>query len=132
MASTAINPVTTLITGGEITAGTTVASSQTCTITATTAQGALDFATLAVRVTNTCTTTACVLTLNAGATAYSGIGAGDSATIALGSNTTIIIGGQTFESARYLKLGAQSIQFTQTSGTGPTSWEAYQAPRASE
>jgi len=126
MASTTLTVVSTAITGGAITAKTGVASSQTLTVSPSTAQGALDFNTLAVRCENTNTTTAVTLSLGVG-TEFSAIEVG-AASISIGTASTVIIGGKTFEGARFLDSSG-NIVFTQT-GTGPTSWEAYQRPKA--
>jgi hypothetical protein len=128
MASTTLSVLTPTLAGATITAKTGVASSETLTIQATTAQSALDFRSLFVRVANTSSTAAVTLSLAAG-TEYSGIGVG-AKSISIATEATVIIGGQTFESARFLS-SAGTIVFTQT-GAGPTSWEAFQKPRASE
>lgn len=128
MASTTLSVLTPTLAGATITAKTGVASSQTLTISPTSAQSALDFATLHVRVENTSTTAAVTLSLGVG-TEFSSKGQG-AYSISLATATTIMIGGQDFEGARFLTSG-KTIVFTQT-GAGPTSWEAYQAPRATE
>ena len=128
MASTTLSVLTTTLAGATITAKTAVASSETLTVSATTAQSSLDFKSLHIRVQNVSTTASVSLSL-AASTEYSAYRIG-AATVSVGTATTVVIGGQTFESARFLATGG-SIVFTQT-GTGPTSWEAYQAPRATE
>lgn len=132
MASTTLTVLTPLITGAAIVTTSnsyvSLASSNTMTVQATTAQAALDFATLHIRVENTSTTASVSLSLAAG-TEYSDIGIG-AATITIATATTAVIGGQTFEGSRFLS-SANTIVFTQT-GTGPTTWEAYQSPGASE
>jgi hypothetical protein len=128
MASTTRSVVTAIITGGSITASAAVASSDTVTISATTAQGALNMSGLFVRVENQSTTASIALSLGKG-TRWSSIGQG-AKSITVGTATTVIIGGQDFEDARFM-ITAGTIVFTQT-GTGPSSWEAYQAPRATE
>lgn len=106
-----------------------LASSDTVLISVTTAQSSLDFKSLHVRAQNTNSITTVVLTLAAG-TKFSSIGAGTkSITIATGDS--IMIGGQDFESARFLNFTAGTILLTAT-GTGPTSIEAYQAPKVGE
>jgi hypothetical protein len=128
MASTTLSILTPTITGATITAKAALASSETMTIQATTAQTGIDTATLHIRVENQSTTASVSLSLAASATYQDGgIGA---ATVSIATATTVMIGGQFFESARF-KNTAGTIIFTQT-GTGPTSWEAYQKPRASE
>jgi len=128
MASTTRSVVTAVITGGTITASAAVASSETVTISPTTAQSALDMKSLFVRVENQSTTASVTLSLGKG-TRWSSTGQG-AKSITVGTATTVIIGGQDFEDARFM-ITAGTIVFTQT-GTGPTSWEAYQAPRSSE
>jgi len=106
----------------------TTASSDTMTISATTAQGAMDFVSLHILVVNPNSTESAVLSLAAG-TEYSSIGQG-AKSITVTTEATFIIGGQDFESARFLSSG-DTIVFTQ-SGTGPCTWTAFQSPRASE
>jgi len=120
--------MTPVITGTANSTKSAVASSQTLTIQASTAQGALDMATLVVRVENVNTTEAVTLSLGV-STEYSDLGIG-AASISVGTATTVVIGGQLFESARFLTTSG-TIIFTQA-GTGPTTWAATQKPRASE
>lgn len=128
MASTTRTVLSPTITGATVSASAAVASSQTATIQATTAQSALDFQNLVIRVENQNTTASVTLSLAKG-TRYSGIGVG-AASITVATATTIVIGGDLLEGARFLNT-AGTIVFTQT-GTGPTSWEAFQRPRANE
>ena len=128
MASTTLSVLSATLAGAEITAKTSVASSETLTVSPTTAQSSLDFKSLHIRVQNVSSTASVSLSL-AASTEYSAEGIG-AATVSVGTATTVVIGGQTFESARFLATGG-SIVFTQT-GAGPTSWEAYQEPRATE
>jgi hypothetical protein len=128
MASTTRSVLTPTLTGAAITASAAVASSDTVTISATTAQGALNMKALFVRVENQSTTASIGLSLGKG-TRYSSIGQG-AKSITVGTASTVILGGQDFEDARFM-ITAGTIVFTQT-GTGPSSWEAYQAPRATE
>ena len=128
MASTTRSVLTPTLTGATITASGAVASSQTCTISPTTAQSVLDFANLHIRVENQNSTTSVSLSLGVG-TRWSDIGQG-AKTITIATATTVVIGGQDFEGTRFLNT-AGSIVFTQT-GTGPTSWEAFQSPRSLE
>lgn len=129
MASTTFTVLTPAITGTEITAKTGVASSQTMTIDPSTAQGSLNMSALFVRCDNTNSTTGVTLSLGAGDSVWLEYGIG-AASISVATETTVIIGGQGFESSRFL-TSSGTIVFTQT-GTGPTSWEAYQAPKAEE
>ena len=103
-------------------------SSDTVVISVTTAQTALDFATLAVRATNANTITSVILTLGVG-TEWSDIGIGTT-TVSLGTAETMIIGGHLFESARFLTSG-DTVIFT-AAGSGPTSIEATQTPKATQ
>jgi hypothetical protein len=128
MASTTLTIQSPAISGTTVSGKTAVASSETLTIQASTAQGAIDFKSLKVRIENTSTTASVSLSLGAG-TEYGGVGIG-AATVSIGTATTVIVGGQTLEGTRFLTSG-NTIVFTQT-GTGPTSWEAYQTPRALE
>lgn len=128
MASTTLTVVTPTITGAAQSTKSDVASSQTLTISPSTAQGSLDMRSLVVRCTNVSTTASVSLSIGAG-TEYSDKGIG-AATVSIATATTVIIGGQLFESARF-QTTAGTVVFTQT-GTGPTTWEAYQAPRATE
>ena len=128
MASTSLTIVTAALTGASITQKTAVASSNTVTISASTAQSAIDFNTCFVRVENTSSTASVTLSLGVG-TEYSAKGVG-AKSITVATATTVVIGGQDFEGTRFL-TSSGTIVFTQ-SGTGPTSWEAYQKPRATE
>ena len=129
MASTALTIQTaTLASTGLTVVPKTIVTAETMTISASTAQGAIDFKTLMIRVTaNTTSTT--VLSLAAG-TQYSSKNQG-AFVVNIPSATSVIIGGQDFEGARFLNSSG-SIVFTQTTGTGASSWEAFQQPRASE
>jgi len=128
MASTTFTILTPAIGGTTITAKTGVASSQTITLAGTTAQGCIDGKTLFIRATNTNTTESVVLTLGVG-TEGSDLGVGTS-TVTIGTAATVIIGGHGLDTARY---GTSGNTIVITSGsTGPCSFEAYQAPRATE
>lgn len=124
MASTSPSVLTCTIDGATITASGSVASSETVTITPTTAQSILDFNTLMIRVENQSSTASVTVSLGVG-TEFSDRGIG-AKSISIGTATTVIIGGQGFEGSRFQTSGG-TIVFTQT-GTGPTSWEAFQAP----
>ena len=129
MSERTLKPTTPVITGVAVTAASgTVASSDTMVISATTAQSALDMSSLVLRVENTNTTASVSLSLAAsGVYSARGIGA---ATVTIATGATVVIGGQNFESARFLAAGG-TLTFTQT-GAGPTAWTAFQAPRALE
>jgi len=129
MANGTLKVTTASLGGAAITAASgTIASSETMTISATTAQSALDFSTLVIRVANANSTASVTLSLGAG-DGWSGVGQG-AKSITVGTGASVVIGGHEFESARFLKADG-SIVFTQA-GVGPTSWEAYQMPRAME
>jgi len=138
MASGTLTITTPVITGTLLGTGPTVihatnailgvASGQTATIQNSTAQSSIDFASCYVRVQNTSSTSSVTFSVGVG-TEYSSIGIG-AASISLATNSTIIVGGKSWESARF-QTSAETVVFTQT-GSGPTSWEAYQSPRATE
>lgn len=127
MASTSVTVITPTITGATITGASAVASSETITIQASTAQGALDFNTLHVRI--QAVGGSVTPTIGAG-TVWSEKGQGSKALSAIASSTSVILGGQDFESARYM-ITAGTIVITMA-GTGTASIEAYQSPRATE
>jgi glutamate synthase domain-containing protein 3 len=127
MASTTLTVLTATLTGATITGVTAVASSETCTISPSTAQGALDFNSLKIRI--SAVGGSVTPTINAG-TVFSAKGQGAKALSAIASSGTVIVGGQDFEGARFL-ITAGTIVFSFT-GTGTASIEAYQYPRATE
>lgn len=125
MANGTLKCSTPVLSGVAVTAASgTIASGETMTIFATTAQSSLDFSGLVVRVSNASTTASVTLSLGAGDN-FSEIGQG-AKSISVGTAATVIIGGIGFESARFLTDDA-ALVFTQT-GAGPTSWEAYMLP----
>ena len=126
MASTTFTVISPAITGTTITAKTSVASSETMTISPSTALSTLDSQGLYIRATNTNTTESVTLSIGVG-TQFSARGIG-AATVTIATNASVLIGGKLFDTARFQTSGG-TIVITQT-GTGPTSWEAYQAPRA--
>jgi len=125
MASVTVTARTVTLAGTSITPKTGVGDGQTATLCSDTE---LDFERTFVRVYNTGSANAVTLSLGVG-TQYSGKGIG-AKSISLASSTTIIIGGDDFEGARFL-TSSGTVVFTQT-GTGPTSWEAYAPPKATE
>ena len=128
MSATTLSVVTATKAGATI-ASTAVASADTITISATTAQSALDFSTLMIRIT---ATSAMTLSLAAGGvtmTDWSEVGQGALA-VTVASGTSVIFGGQDFESARFKNATAGSITFTVSAGSG--SFEAYQEPNVFE
>lgn len=127
MGSTTLSVQTPALLGTVISGVTAVASSETCTIQAATAQSSLDFKSLMIRI--TAVGGSVTPTLRAG-TEYSGVNLGNKALTAIASSASAIIGGQDFEGARFLSSGnTLIIAFT---GTGTASIEAYQKPKASE
>jgi len=129
MAARTLQPTTIALTGAaQVAASGTSASSDTMTISASTAQSSLDFKSLAIVAANASTTASVSLSLAAGAN-FSEIGQG-AATISIGTAATVVIGGQGFEGARFLSATG-TLVFTQT-GAGPLTWTASQYPRATE
>lgn len=126
MASTTFTVLNPALTGTEITAKGSVASSETLTISPSTADNSLRMDRLYVRVENQNSTASVTLSLGVG-TEYSGLGIG-AASISVGTAATVIVGGEDFDGNRFMTSGG-TIVFTQT-GTGPTQWEAYQFPMA--
>ena len=109
-------------------ASTTIASSETMTISATTAQAALNLRSLMVYVANASSTASVTLSLGAGDN-FSEIGQG-AYSITVGTAATVMIGGRGFESARFLDSNG-ALVFTQA-GAGPTTWLAFQEPNVWE
>jgi len=129
MANGTLKVTTVALTGVAGTAAsTTIASSETMTISATTAQSALSLRSLMVYVANVSSTASVTLSLGAG-TNFSEIGQG-AYSITVGTAATVMIGGQGFESARFLDSNG-AIVFTQA-GAGPTTWLAFQEPNVWE
>lgn len=111
-----VNPAIPLITGTS-NAG-TACTAETVYIVPTTAQSVLDFSRMVVRIANQ-TSAVTVITMNAG-TQFSEFGQGGGSTISLGTSGSasgvILIGGTSFESARYLdSSGYFSFSCTGTS-----------------
>jgi hypothetical protein len=129
MANGTLKPTTPVLTGVAITAASgTIASSETMTITATTAQSILKPERLVITVANANSTESVVLSL-AAADDYSDKGQG-AKSITIATESTVIIGGQGLESARFL-TDDNALVFTQT-GTGPTTWTATILPNSWE
>jgi hypothetical protein len=127
MASTSVTVITPTLLGAVITGASSVATGETITIQASTAQSALDFKSLFVRV--SAVGGSVTPTISVG-TRYSSVGQGAKALTAIASSTSAIIGGQDFESSRFLNTaGTLIMSFV---GTGTASIECYQYPRASE
>ena len=130
MASTSISAVTTLITGAAPDSGSCTASGDTCTITGPSG-GPIDFNTLAIRVENTGSDATAIATISV-SSGYSSLDQGTAA-FSISTNSTVIIGGEDFESARFKQVSAQSVILTMTTqstsaNTALTSIEASQAP----
>lgn len=122
MANGTLKCTTPVLAGVAVTAASgTIVSSETMTISVTTAQSSLDFANLIVHVANASTTASVTLSIGAGDD-FSEVGQG-AASVSVGTAATVVIGGPGFESARFLTDDA-TLVFTQA-GAGPTTWEAY-------
>lgn len=129
MADGTLKPTTPVLTGVAITAASgTIASGETMTITATTAQSILKIEKMVITVANASSTAGVTLSL-AAADDYSDKGQG-AKSISIGTAATVVIGGQGFESARFL-TDDNALVFTQT-GAGPTTWTATVLPSAWE
>ena len=128
MGSTTLTVQAPTLLGTVITGVTAVASSETCTIGASTAASQLDFSTLMVRITaNTGSVTPTISVGNR----WSSVSQGAKTLTTIASSGSAVIGGQDFESARFLQMTAGTLIMSFT-GTGTASIEAYQAPRAVE
>lgn len=125
MADGTLKPTTPVLAGVAVTAASgVITNGETMTISATTAQSALNLSKLAIIVSNT---TSAAVTLSLAATdVYSGKGIGPATSISIGTSTTVVIGGKFFESARFLK-NAGTLVFTQT-GASNTTWTAVMLP----
>lgn len=111
-----VNPYTPLITGTDITATDTGGSTSTLYIEPNTAQSVLDLNKLVVVFENYSSTASCTITLEKGED-FSAIGIGDAAAVTLGTAETCVIGGTSFESARFQNDDG-GIEFTiTTAGT---------------
>ena len=114
MAVTTNTVIVPTILGQEITSSTGLASGDTITIDFQSAQGMLDTKTLMVRCANTLSAGTMTMTIGVG-TEGSDIGRGSQACTAIGSDDTVIIGGQDFDSARFL-TSAGTIVLTMAGG----------------
>ena len=99
MADLTINPVSVSLSGAAITKE-SFASMSNIIITPTTAQSSLNFEDLFIVIENSGTSSACTVTVKAGAD-YSEVGIGDTATITVATSSTKVIGGRKLESARF-------------------------------
>ena len=99
MADLTISPVSVSLSGAAITKE-SFASMSNIIITPTTAQSSLNFEDLFIVIENSGTSSACTVTVKAGAD-YSEVGIGDTATITVATSSTKVIGGRKLESARF-------------------------------
>ena len=129
MASTTFAVLTPTLLGTSVTAKASVASSETITFSVSTAQSTIDCKTLVIRATNQNTTTTVGLTIGVG-TEGSEIGIGAASCTTIGTASSVYIGGQGFDSARFGTSG-NTVLLTVV-GTGPMSFEATQRPNAFE
>jgi hypothetical protein len=126
MASTSLTVQVPVLLGTVITGASSVASSETITIQAATAQGTLDMANLYVRITSVGGSV--TPTIGVG-TRFSNVVLGAKALTAIASSASAIIGGKDFEDSRFM-ITAGTIVITMA-GTGTASIEAYsKAPGA--
>lgn len=127
MGSTTLTVQAPVLLGTVITGVTDVASSETCTIKASTAASQLDFASLKVRITAVDGSVTPSIAVGSG---WSAIGQGSKALTAIASSASVIIGGQDFEGARFQNASGNCV--FSFAGSGTASIEAYQSPRANE
>ncbi len=131
MASTTRTVIVPTLIGQAITASTGFGSADTVTLDFASAQGMLDPSTLMIRITNNASAATLSYSLGVG-TEGSEIGQGAKSGSAIATESSVIVGGQGFESARFLtSAGTIVITFTGGAGTDDTV-EAYQIPRASQ
>ena len=128
MASTTSTVIVPTILGQEISSVTGLTSGETVTIDFQSAQGMLDTKTLMVRASNTQSAATMTMSIGVG-TEGSDLGRGTQTCTAIGSDDTAIIGGQDFDSARFM-TSAGTIVLTMVSGCVDCTFESYQIPRA--
>ena len=129
MAARTLQVTTPTITGASVASiSSNMVSADTVVISVTTAQSSLGFDSLVIRADNLNSETSVILTLGVG-TEFSDIGIGTT-TVAIATDESVIIGGQLFESSRFQTSGGTFIMTA--AGSGPTSIEAYQRPKALE
>lgn len=112
MGSKTVKPLTPLYTGAVITKTDSGATTSTILIDHTTAQSALDMSKLVVVFENYSTTASMVVTLEAGDN-FSEVNQGDAAALTVGTAASVVFGGVSFESARFLESDEQ-VEFTIT------------------
>lgn len=113
---------------GTVVAGVTaVASSETCTIKASSAASVVDFSSLVVRITAVGGSVTPTILFGS---VWSSIGQGSKALTTIASSTSAIVGGQDFEGARFQNASGNCV--FSFAGSGTASIEAYQKPWANE
>ena len=100
MGTKTINPVSVALAGVAITKTDISGSTSSIIVAPTTAQSSLNFEDLFIVIENSGTSSACTVTVKAGAD-YSEVGIGDTATITVATSSTKVIGGRKLESARF-------------------------------
>lgn len=115
MGSMTINPVSPALTGATLTKTDSGGSTSSIVVAATTAQSSLNLSTLAVVFENYSSTASFTVSLGA-ADDYSEKGQG-AATITVGTEASIIIGGKSMESARFLTDDDQLVFTITTAAT---------------
>jgi hypothetical protein len=98
--STAINPVSPLITGATITKSNSGGTVSSFLVTATTAQSSLDLSRLAIILENQSTTASVAVTITAGDDYIETVQGSKTVTVATAA--TVVVGGTFFESSRFL------------------------------
>ena len=116
MGSKTINPVGPALTGASLTKTDSGGTTSSIVIAATTAQSSLNLSTMAVVFENYSSTASFTVSLGA-ADDYSEKGQGAAATITVGTEASIIIGGKSMESARFLTDDDQLVFTITTAAT---------------
>jgi len=129
MASTTVSVICPTLLGAAVDACVAIGSGMTCTLTVSTAQGTIDGSSFMIRAYNAMSAETATLTIGVG-TEGSSFGLGGSLITAVPSASSVIIGGQGFDTSRFMTSG-DTIVVTATTGDA---WqiEAYQMPRASQ
>ena len=130
MASTAFSAITALISGADLTAGVnygaTLASGETCTITAPSGS-VLDLSRLLIRMRTSAGSAYTNVSIGVGST-YSSITLGAYSVTVPSAGATIYVGGKDFESARFVTTSAQSVIITVATGASVVNYEAIMLP----
>jgi hypothetical protein len=133
MASTAFSAISVVISGADLTAGVnygvTAASEETCTITAPAGE-TLDLSRLVIRMKSSAGSAVTYVNIGVGSS-YSAVGQGAYRVAVPASGYTVVVGGKSFESARFLTSSAQSVILTVATGASYINYEAYYLPGAS-